>query len=86
MRLTEQEKKTLRKQGYNASEMKQLQMAASRCDYEDEKGNCVDAEDVIEWLGREEWLSGVARAAFHWTSVRDNNGRTICFDCSNMFR
>ena len=42
---------------------------------------------VIRLLGRETWLGGVVRSAFHWTSSReDDKGRTIFFDSRSLFK
>lgn len=87
MKLTEQDKQTLRGWGYIESDMKQLEEAAARCEYVNNKSNkFVNSEWVIRMLGRETWLSGIGRAAFHWTCSRDKNGHSVHFDCSRMFR
>lgn len=42
---------------------------------------------VIRILGREAWLGGIVRAAFHYDAARqDDKGRTIFFDCRGMFK
>ena len=42
---------------------------------------------VIRLLGRETWLGGIVRSAFHWTSAReDDKGRTIFFDSRSLFK
>lgn len=87
MKLTEQDKKTLLGRGYLKSDMKQLEEAAARCEYVNNKNDrYVSAEWVIRMLGRETWLNGLGRAAFHWTCSRENNGHSIHFDCSRMFK
>ena len=41
---------------------------------------------VIRLLGRETWLGGIVRSAFHWTAAReDDKGRTIFFDSRELF-
>lgn len=87
MELTAKDKKTLLEHGYLKSDMKQLEEAAARCEYVNNKNDrYVSAELVIRMLGREIWLSGLGRAAFHWTCTRENNGHSVHFDCSRMFR
>lgn len=42
---------------------------------------------VIRILGRETWLGGLVRAAFHWDAARqDDKGRTIFFDCRKWLK
>lgn len=87
MELTAHDKKTLLGWGYRKSDMKQLEEAAARCEYVNNKNDrYVSAEWVIRMLGRETWLSGLGRAAFHWTCTREGNGHSIHFDCSRMFK
>jgi hypothetical protein len=45
----------------------------------------ISQEKALEILGREEYLSGISRSAFHWSAVRDNNGETVYFDSSKLF-
>jgi len=48
----------------------------------------ITREKAIELLGREAWLSGILRSAFHWTAariVKDGNN-VIIFDSSKLFR
>lgn len=87
MELTAQDKKYFLGHGYLKSDIKQLEEAAARCEYINNKnGRYVSAEWVIRMLGREIWLSGLGRAAFHWTCARGNNGHSVDFDCSRMFK
>lgn len=85
MKLIEADKQTLREWGHLDCDMEQLQRAAIRCKYEGKNDECLDAEDVIKMLGRITWLSGISRAAFHGSAVRDNNGHSVYFDCYEMF-
>lgn len=43
---------------------------------------------AIKLVGREGWLSGLARSAFHWTACRtlDDNRRAVSFDSKKLFR
>lgn len=87
MKLTEQDKRTLCEWGYQKRDMKQLEEAAARCEYVNNKdGRYISANWVIRMLGRETWLNGLGRAAFHWTCSREENGHSVHFDCSRMFR
>lgn len=85
MKLTEQDKQTLREWGHPESDMKQLEMAARRCKHTDEHKNRISADKAIEMLGRKEWLSGISRAAFHATAGRGQWGKNyVSFDCYKM--
>lgn len=86
MKLTEQGKQILRESGHSENDMRQLCEAARRCKYENGKGEKLTAEKVIALIGRKNWLSGISRAAFHWTSAREDNGNYVSFDCSAMFK
>ena len=47
----------------------------------------ISREDVIEILGRTEYLSGIARSAFHGSASREtNDNKNVYFDSSNLFR
>lgn len=84
MKLTEQDKQTLRDFGHPESDMRQLCEAARRCKYTDEHGNRISAEKAIKLLGRKTWLSGISRAAFHATAGREENNNYVSFDCYKM--
>lgn len=85
-KLTKQDKKMLLNWGHAEQDFPWIQKAAnSGCRYKNEKGEQLTTEQVIKILGREEWLSGLARAAYHWTSERVHNGIWVSFDCSSMY-
>lgn len=86
MKLTKSEIETLNKWGYPDKDILQIEQAIKICKYWDENDKRVSRKKTIEMLGREEWLSGIARAAFHWDSVRGEEGNTILFDCSKLFK
>lgn len=68
-------------------DIKQIEQAASICIYTDEEDKRISRAKVIEMLGREDWLSGLSRAAFHWTASRGKEGQNyVRFDCSKLFR
>jgi len=38
-------------------------------------------------MDRETWLSGIGRAAFHWSATRETkDGKTIFFDARKLFK
>lgn len=51
---------------------------------EDKKISC---EEAYRLLGFETFWSGIDRAAYHWTAVRNINEKELIFiDCSSMFK
>lgn len=79
MRLTETDKKQLIKNGYTERDFKQIEEAMQKSKTKYEAKNIqtgelrkISREEAIEILGRETWLSGISRSAFHWTATRDN--------------
>lgn len=79
MKLTENDKKQLKENGYIESDFPQIEraMQKSKTTYKavhmgtGEK-ETISREKAIEILGRETWLSGISRSAFHWSATRDN--------------
>lgn len=80
MKLTEKDKQVLLKLGHCEADFMQIQDAASRCLYYDH--GRITQKEVIARLGRFEWISGISRAAFHYTTERYG----ISFDCSRIFQ
>ncbi len=86
MKLKPQHIKYLRKMGYLKRDMHQIEVATSLTRYE-YKGKLICDEEALDLLGTEEYLSGIARSAFHWTCVRETpSGEKIYFDTSALFR
>lgn len=48
----------------------------------------ISRKEAIELLGRETWLNGLDRSAFHWTAMRETkDGKGyVLFDSSALFR
>lgn len=86
MKLTNRDKELLIKRGYNDKDMAQIEEATRKTVYEmDDKK--ISTKKALEVLGREEYLSGISRSAFHWSSARSNeNGETVYFDSSRLFK
>lgn len=84
--LTRKDMAILREFGHNRSEYKQITECANMCVYRDGDGHTISYKDAIDILGRENFLSGISRAAFHWTCSRETNGVWISFDCSDFFK
>ena len=79
MKLTETDKKQLKENGYVESDFPQIERAMQKSkttykvvDIKTGDKKIISREKAIEILGRETWLSGISRSAFHWTAQRDN--------------
>lgn len=94
MKLTSEDKKLLQSWGYPEDDFRQIEEAFAKTNTkyellsedknEDEK---ISREEAVEILGRETYLSGIVRSAFHWSSVRENNkGQKVYFNSSNLFK
>lgn len=84
-RLSEVEQAILLKYGYERDDFPQIAYSCDTCKYvlceraEDEPDTndkymnrtACDRGLAIDLLGREQWLSGIARASFHRTAVRE---------------
>lgn len=89
MKLTEEQKNLLLRRGYTQKDFGQIEKAIGRTSYtivtEKEERDAKE-EEVIATLGMEEWLSGVARSAFHWSASRKKGGTEVLFDSRKLFR
>lgn len=89
MKLTETERIFLKKRGYSDKDFPQIEMAIDISEYHlynnQEKSVSITSEKAIKLLGKEEFLSGIARSAFHWSAVRVNNNIKILFDSKRLF-
>lgn len=91
--LSEEDRKELFSFGYPEEELPQIEEAANRSTYTvlDKDGNdirVINVWETIDLLGRETFLSGISRSAFHWTCSRENptTGVEIFFDSSILFK
>lgn len=69
--LTDDDKKTLLESGYEKSDFAQIELCANKSIYILDKKEAITMEKAIEILGRETFLSGISRSAFHWDSARE---------------
>ena len=85
MKLTKEDKKLLKDWGYPDEDLAQIERATTKTIYlvNDEK---ISRDKAIEILGRETYLNGLSRSAFHWNCGRENtNGVYVHFDSSKLF-
>lgn len=86
MILTNEDKQFLIECGYEKEDFNQIARAISKTSYE-YKGEKITAEKAMAIVGREAFLSGIARSAFHFTASReDKNGERVYFDSKSLFK
>lgn len=88
MKLNKRQKEILLKWGHTNEDISQIENAISFTTYTicNGKEKRIGRKKVIELLGEKEWLSGISRSSFHWTSYRKVNDNEIYFDTSKFFR
>lgn len=88
MILTKQDKEILRSFGYPDSDFEQIKQATFK-KYTTYEINNREAtlEEVLEVLDRKEYLGGISRSAFHFSStVSSKNGDIVYFNSSKLFK
>lgn len=88
MKLTAEDKRHLIEWGYSERDLDRIEEAMQRDKTTYEMGLCpISREEAITVLGRLEYLSGIARSAFHFSAARTaSDGRVVIFDSSRLFR
>lgn len=93
MRWRKDDSELLQSWGYSQEDIKQIKEArkflilTTQDNLHDDKEIKISKDKAIELLGRETFLSGLARASFHWTSARRNDkDEQVFFDCGRMFK
>lgn len=76
--LTIDDMKALLLMGYLTADIPQILDCAEKCKYYKNR-RCLSYKRVQKILGHEEWLSGIARAAFHGTAMRGDTEPYILF-------
>lgn len=90
MKLTNEDKTLLLSWGYLEEDFGQIEKALQKSKTTYELGDfSISREEAIRTLGRRQYLSGIARSAFHRTAARDipmsMTGETVYFDSSKLF-
>ena len=86
MKITKEEKMYLERCGYGRKDFAQIQEATRRdkTTYEMD-GAPITRDEAVTRLGRLDYLSGIARSAFHFTAMRiTEDGKVILFDSSRL--
>lgn len=89
-KLTKEDEQYLLELGNKKEDLKQLNDAYKECVYWLCKGATkqrrISRTNAIELLGREKFLSGISRSAFHMTAWRDiNEESAILFDLTKWW-
>ena len=86
MFLTEEDKRQLLKWGHKETDIPQVEEATSKTIYilNDVR---ISRKEAIQLLGRNNYLSGISRSAFHYTACRvTTDGKSIIFDSHKLFQ
>ena len=91
MKLTVDDKKMLLERGHPESDFRQIEEALQKSKTKYKLGAIpISRDEAIRLLGQRQFLSGIARSAFHVTAAREvpmsTTGETVYFDSSNLFR
>ena len=88
MKLTADDKKMLLEWGHPESDFQQIEKAFQKSKTKYMLGSMpISREEAISLLGQKQYLSGIARSAFHYTAVGETpDGQIVYFDSSNLFR
>lgn len=89
MKVNKEDKEFLISLGYREQDIRQIGEAMTKTVYtlyksngEEERISRLKAREI---LGDEEYLSGIGRSAFHWSSMRGEEGNRVHFDSSRLF-
>lgn len=86
MKLTQDDKALLLRWGYIERDFAQTEEATRRTTYKF-CGEQIRRDETICLLGREKYLSGISRSAFHYSAARGtDDGQVIYFDSSRLFK
>ena len=88
MKLTKEDIRKLSSWGYRSEDFAQIEKAASaKLTVYEIDGKAVGLKALLKIMDRREWLSGIARSAFHYTASRNTyDGRIVCFDSHKLFQ
>lgn len=93
MKLTQEHKNILKSWGYPEEDFAQIEEATKKTDYTLYSENSIyhkkiGIKEAINLLGIKDFLSGLSRSAFHWSSSRQvgNKDLYVSFDSHRLFR
>ena len=80
IKFTKEDKDFLKNIGHSDEDIQEIKYAVAKTTYKDDKGNALSQEEVINRMGRKEWLRGMSKSAFFVDTVRfDHSGLRIRF-------
>ena len=84
--LSKEDIKLVKSWGYLDEDLRQINEAIDATTYELD-GKPISQLNAIKILGRERYLSGICRSAFHWSAARKdiNEKNLVLFDSSRLF-
>lgn len=87
MKLTSEDKAYLKELGHPETDFAQIEEAIGKTVYTLNFKKQIALEKVLELLGRQTFLSGISRSAFHFSAVRQigDSDVTVDFDSSKLF-
>lgn len=86
MELTQDDKALLLRWGYIECDLAKIEEATQRAIYK-YCGKQISRDKAIRLLGRERYLSGISRSAFHYSAARrTDDGQVVYFDSSRLFK
>ena len=87
MKLTNENKAYLIELGYPEADFAQIEEAIGKTVYTLNFKKQISLEKALELLGRQTFLSGISRSAFHYSAVRriGDSDVTVDFDSSKLF-
>lgn len=87
MKLLKSDKEILTKWGHDDKDIKQIEEATTKTTYKINYKERISANKAVELLGRETYLSGISRSAFHRSASRNivNGNDVVAFDSSKLF-
>ena len=90
MKVSKSDKEILIGFGYTEEDMDQIGRAMTKTVYTLCRSNGeekrISRAEAREILGDEEYLSGISRSAFHWSSMRGEDGNQVYFDSSRLVK
>ena len=88
MKLTNEDKTYLKELGYPETDFAQIEEAIGKTVYTLNFKKQITLEKALELLGRQTFLSGISRSAFHLSAVRQigDTDVTVDFNSSKLFK
>lgn len=88
MKLTKEDKELLLNLGHKECDLAQIEAALCRnITTYSLSGKQITRDEAVHLLGREKYLTGICRSAFHSSAVQyAEGGQAVYFDSSKMFK